>query len=257
MEKILRKIWLSEKEAKIYLAGLSNWNLTSSQFAEKTWINRTSTYDILKSLSKKWLVHKGMKSTHTFFQVLNPTELISYLERNRREYEKKIEKEKKLIQENLIELKSLENPYNIKSKIKFFEWEKGIREACEDTLTSSEPIRAYANCETLNKALPNFFPEYYSRRKEKWISISAFLTNNKWTKKECKQNKKVDRKSILIDSKKYNFSPEVNFYDNKVLIISWNEKIAILIESKEIAECFKMMYDFSWENALKAGYKIS
>jgi hypothetical protein len=50
----------------------------------------------------------------------------------------------------------------------------------------------------------------------------------------------------LIPKEKYNFSPELNVYNDKILIASWQEKMAIIIESKEIADLHKKMFDLLW-----------
>ncbi len=44
------------------------------------------------------------------------------------------------------------------------------------------------------------------------------------------------------------FSPEVNFYNNKMLFVSWEEKIAVIIESKEVADFHKMTFNLVWDN---------
>ena len=50
----------------------------------------------------------------------------------------------------------------------------------------------------------------------------------------------------LIPKSKYEFSPEMNIFDDKVLIASWREKMAIIIQSQEIADLHKKMYDLLW-----------
>jgi hypothetical protein len=56
-------------------------------------------------------------------------------------------------------------------RIKFYEGTEGLKYVYEDTLTSTESIRAYATVDDMHKALPNYFPEYYKRRANKNISI--------------------------------------------------------------------------------------
>jgi hypothetical protein len=47
------------------------------------------------------------------------------------------------------------------------------------------------------------------------------------------------RETALVPADKFNFSPEINIYDNKVMIASWREKLGIIIESSEIADAMK------------------
>jgi len=246
LEKILEKIGLTPKEIKVYLTSLHLGSQTASVLAKYTDIKRTTIYDIFDGLIKKGLATKTDKGVAIYFQVLDPQNLINYLERDKNEYIRKIEKEKEEIKDILPALKSLENPESTKPKVQFYDGEKGMRQAYEDTLSSSESIRAYANPETMHKGLPNFFPEYYLRRKNAGINIRAICPDNKITMERMRQNKKEGREIRLVKKEKYSFSPELNVYDDKVLIASWQEKMAIIIQSKEIADLLKKMYDILW-----------
>ena len=57
------------------------------------------------------------------------------------------------------------------------------------------------------------------------------------------------RTSILVPADKFYFSTETNIYDNKIMIASWREKFAVVIESKEIAEGYKKTFELAWEGA--------
>ena len=247
IEEKLRKIGLHPKEVSVYLTSLRLGSQTISVIANRSNIQRTTAYDIFKSLIKKGLASRSERAGVAYFQVLDPNNLVNYLEREKNEYVRKITKEQAEIAEIIPALKSLENPLSTKPKVKFFEGEKGMRQAYEDTLTTNEPIRAYANVEEMHKSLPNFFPEYYARRTEADIHIRCISPDNKISFERQKNDKKELRQMKLIPKKQYEFSPELNIYDNKVLIASWQEKMAIIIESKEIADLHKKMYDLLWD----------
>ena len=57
------------------------------------------------------------------------------------------------------------------------------------------------------------------------------------------------RTSVLVPLKKYGFHPEINIYDNKVMIASWREKLGITIESSEIADVMKKVFELAWAEA--------
>lgn len=248
----LRKIGFSEKEAKVYMQLIRLGAQPVSTIAQKAEINRTTTYDIITTLTRKGLISSIKKGSATYFKALDPKNLLNYLEREKVEQTKKIEKQQKEISALLPALISLENPESTKPKVTFYEGEKGMRQAYEDTLTSSETILAYANVESMHEGLPNFFPEYYQRRGvEKKIHIKAICPDNKTSKERHKKDKAENRESILIPANEYDFSPEINIYDDKVLYASWREKMAIIIKSKEIADFHKKMYKLCWAQAKK------
>lgn len=250
IQEVLKKIGFSEKEALVYLQLIRLGAQPASVISQKSEINRTTTYDIIDGLTKKGLVASIKKDGITYFKALDPKELLSYLEREKAELTKKIEKNQLEIEHILPGLISLENPESTKPKVTFYEGEKGMRQAYEDTLTSSETILAYANVEDMHKGLPNFFPDYYQRRGvQKKIHIKCIAPDNAVSKERHKKDKQENREMILIPRAKYSFSPEINVYDDKVLIASWKEKMAIIIKSKEIADFHKKMYQLCWKQA--------
>ena len=50
-------------------------------------------------------------------------------------------------------------------------------------------------------------------------------------------------------AEKFAFYPEINVYDNKVMIASWREKLGIIIESAEIADAMKKIFELAWAEA--------
>ena len=57
------------------------------------------------------------------------------------------------------------------------------------------------------------------------------------------------RETAIVPADKYYFSPEINIYDDKVMIASWKEKLGIIIESHEISDAMKKVFELSWAEA--------
>lgn len=82
------------------------------------------------------------------------------------------------------------------------------------------------------------------------MSIRAIVPKNKAWLEQAKHNKEEMRDiRYLPDS--MTFSPELNFYDNKMLVASWKEKMAIIIESKELVDLMKLSYGLLWQSLPK------
>jgi hypothetical protein len=54
-----------------------------------------------------------------------------------------------------------------------------------------------------------------------------------------------------VSPEEYAFSSEINIYDNKVVFFAIKEKFALIIESVEISDGFKKMFDLAWKNKKK------
>lgn len=248
IDNLLKSLNFSDKESKVYLALLEIGSSKASDIAEKSDLNRTSVYDILEVLLKKGIISKYKRDEATYFTAQEPKQLLNYLDREKEEKVKEIESQKKKVSELLPQLISLQNIYTTKPKVQFFEGEKGMREAYEDTLNSRGTILAYANVDTMHKGLPNFFPEYYKRRVEKKIFIKAIIPRNKLSIERAKHNQEEMRDTRFLPEENMTFSPEMNIYNNKILIASWKEKMPILIESKELADLQKLIFNITWNS---------
>lgn len=252
IKTLLEELGFMDKEAAVYMALLENGSCKASDLAKITGLNRVSTYDQLEALIKRGVVSKYKKESATFFSALDPARLLNYLDREKDELTQKIEKQKSEVQNLLPELKTMMNfARKTRPQVRFFEGEKGMREAYEDTLTSSEPIRAFANIKTMREGLPGFFPDYFKRRAAKKLSIRGIVPKNEEWLEQAKHNKE-EMRDIRYLPDEMTFSPEVNFYDDKMLIASWKEKMAIIIESKELVELMKLSYELLWKSLPEA-----
>ncbi len=244
MEEKLIAIGLSENEAKIYLALLELGKGTVSEITRKANLNRTTGYDVLDGLVAKGLASVSGKEPKQEYVAESPDRIEALLKRKLEQGEKNLEEIKNIVPE----LKSMHNVAG-RPKVRFYEGKQGLIEVYEDTLTSHETIRAYATVDDMHRALPNYFPEYYHRRASKGVAIKAIIPKTEIGKERATHNKEEMRETALIPPDKYYFSPEINIYDDKVMIASHREKLGIIIESAEIADAMKIIHDLAWAEA--------
>ncbi|PIQ68773.1 MAG: hypothetical protein COV91_02380 [Candidatus Taylorbacteria bacterium CG11_big_fil_rev_8_21_14_0_20_46_11] len=217
---------------------------TVTEISRKAGINRTTGYDILSSLANKGLVTISGKEPKSEFAAEPPEAIVTHLKKVAEQTSEHIKKAEGLIPElNLLHAKQN------RPKIKFYEGTEGLRHVYEDTLTSTEPIRAYANVDDMHKGLPNYFPEYYKRRAGKNIAIRAIVPKTPTGEERGAHDADEKREIAFVPPDKYYFSPEINIYDNKIMIASWREKLGVVIESAEIADAMKKIYELAWAEA--------
>ncbi|OGI59660.1 hypothetical protein A3C60_01800 [Candidatus Nomurabacteria bacterium RIFCSPHIGHO2_02_FULL_37_45] len=242
--KTLEFIGFSEKEVLVYLALLELGKGTVTQISRKAGINRPTGYHVLASLEVKELVRVSGKEPKQEYVAESPDQIEKLLV-------KKIESDQAFIKEArkiIPELKSMHNVSD-RPKVLFYEGKEGLEKVYEDTLTSHEEIRAYATYDDMQVALPGYFPEYFYRRAKKGISIRAIFPYTQAGIDLSGYNKEQKRETAMVPADKYYFSPEINIYDNKVMIASWKEKLGIIIESHEIADAMKKVFELAWAEA--------
>lgn len=253
IKNLLEYLNFSQKESRVYLSLLEVGSEIAAEIGKKTGLNRTTVYDILDELIQKGLVSKFKKGSKTYFQALDPKRLLNYLDREKEDQAKIIEKQKKKVQEFLPELISLQNPLSTKPKVQFFEGKFGMREAYEDTLSSKETILAYANLETMYEGLSDYFPEYFKRRAKAKIFIRAIFADNHASRECASRNQEELRATRFFPKGSLPFTPEINLYNNKMLVASWHEKMAVIIESKELVDLQKFIFEIVWNSLPRNG----
>lgn len=244
LKKSLEFIGFSEKEVLVYLALLELGRGTVTQISRRAGINRPTGYHILASLESKELIKISGKEPKQEYIAESPNQIEKLLLKKIEQDQACIDEAKKIIPE----LKSIHNVAD-RPKVLFYEGKEGLEKVYEDTLTSHETIRAYANVDEMHKALPHYFPQYYKRRAGKGIHIRAIFPDNEMGFLRHKEDSREERTSAIVPSDKFYFSPEINIYDNKIMIASWLEKLGIIIESQEIADAMKKVFELAWAEA--------
>lgn len=241
---LLLEAGLSARQADVYLALLELGRGTVSEIARIAGINRTTGYDILDSLIEKGLVSISGREPKQEYVAESPDRLAVYLESEAKAATSRV----KAVSDLIPELKSIHNVYG-RPKVMFYEGKEGLERVYEDTLTSHETILAYANVEDTEGTLPNYFPRYYKRRAEKGIGIRAIFPADSLAFDRANEDKEEARETAIVPAEEYYFSPEINIYDDKIMIASWREKLGIIIQSKEIAEAMKSIFKLAWAEA--------
>ncbi len=244
LKEFLLSLDLPEKEVNVYLVLLTMGKGTVSEITRQAGLNRTTGYDILNKLIDYGLVSISGKEPKQEYVAESPDNIIKLLE----ERKKRTQVLLKQAKQKLPELKSIHNVSD-RPRVRFYEGKQGLEDVYEDTLTAKETIRAYATVDDMHAALPDYFPKYYQRRAKKHINIRAIIPSTDIGQERASKDKEEARETALIPPDKYYFSPEINIYDNKVMIASWREKLGIIIESAEIADAMKKIYELAWAEA--------
>lgn len=248
----LQKLGLNPKEAAVYLASMELGIASPvSTIAKKANINRTTTYDILDQLVQKGVVISQTKRGGRYYEALPPAKLIAYLKEQSEKYARLANEADQLLPE-------LNTHYRLSSRprVYFYEGDEGLIRVYEETLTSSEEILAYASDQANQDAIPWYFPKYYQRRAAKKIPIRALFPDTKKDRERHSLDSQELRQSRILPKDKLDFTPEINFFDNKMMIADWKEKLGIIIESPEIVKVFKQTFELAWEASEKYHQKI-
>jgi sugar-specific transcriptional regulator TrmB len=237
LEKSLEEFGLTEKEAKTYLASLELGPATIQSIAKKSGIERVNTYYIIEKLIRDGLVSKTIRNNKSLFVAERPQILAEIMERRT-----------KKIKDLLPDLRAIAKEEK-KPSIKFFEGEAGIKSIYEDSLTSKTEILAWNNTANLEVYMADYFHDYYKRRAKKGVFIRAIVNDMPTAHEYKKLDKELLREIRIVPKEMMDIVPECYVYENKVAFMSLRERIGVLIESKDIAEAQRKIFELAWIGA--------
>lgn len=238
---------LSDKEAKAYLAILKLGLATANETAKTAGINRSSAYVVLEALRKKGLVGVSDDRKIRNYVAASPDTLL-YAARAAAEKQEKV---REGIEAVIPELKALHKDAEHKPRIRSYEGKAGLIAALGDSLNCEEKlVRIISSVEKIFKLVPDYFPEYVRQRTKKGIKMRGIHPANKIVQQLMKMDVPKLDEPILIPEEKYKAPADMAIYDNKIGYMSpENGGFSIIIESNELAEVMKSIFDMAWEEA--------
>ncbi len=237
----LRHLGLTDREIAIYKALLELGPSSIRDLADKSDVNRGSTYETLKILVNKGIVNYLPKGKRRVFQAESPDKLLDIAEQKRQNLEQTLLELKSDIIPGLNQLK----PEFSSGNVRFYEGDDGVETVLRDILQSvgRQDNKTYSviSTQALRDHIYRPFPNFTKMRIQKGISVrvlaigdggdEAELAERKWLKGEG------DASYIAI-------------YPPKVAMISLarsNYPVVVVIDSDAIAGTQQMMFDTLWK----------
>jgi len=238
LETTLQQIGLPEKQAKIYMACLELGECSIKEIARKAEIKRTTIYDIIDDMIAAGFIRTTVHGKKKRFVAAEPNDLSTI-----------IKKREVLLGQILPQLNSLNNNGKTKPKIYFYEGKDGLKEVYNDTLKYSGEFVAFGSEDVVRILGKDWIDNFIKRRIKKSIHVRAIVPKTEYLEKEIQSHDQEHlRMTKLIDIKKYPFSIEIDIYGHsKVALLSSKEETAMIIESQEIYNTMKLIFEFFWD----------
>ncbi len=244
---LLRKIGLTEGEAKVYLSLIELGTTTVGPIIDKAEISSSKVYIILEKLVQKGLVSYITKNKTKHYQAANPTKLVDFVERK----EKEILQTKK---ETIGLANELKNKTFSKQKesASIYRGYEGLKTAWGDAIEAMPTGGTYYFFSFGyggDISLQSFFRNMASALKNKRVKIKG-LAN----KREKALYKKFYSK-IGYDMRYTDFElpADTTIAGENILILSWDKKEPIVynIKSATLSRTYQHFLDQLWEAAEK------
>lgn len=250
MEKILEKIGLSEKEAKVYLAALELGQDSVQNIAKKAGVNRPTAYFIMEKLMELGLASTLEAGKKTLFVAESPKEILNILDREKQE----IENRRSEVKESMNQLLAIYNAKEGKPLVRYFEGADGL-----EALDRYGHDKMKKNAEVLGISPIDLIEEYFPERRKKSLSErikmgirSRMIYTHRNKEIAYSQNKKELREGVFIPRDTFPIDATISIYPDwgiKLFYYSKSNPYGVMIESKELAYNFKLLFELAWIGA--------
>lgn len=227
----LKELGFKNKEIAIYLAALELSSASAHEITKKAGLERTSFYDASQQLMKRGLLLQTYKGKKRYYLAADPEKLIE----EERDKIKKIEK-------SIPYLKSIYNLSGVKPKIRFYEGTEGLKEINKDMLKQRKEVLVFSTPKFLDETGQDFI----KKRVEAKIPVRIIIPASKEAIEQKKYDKEELRETKMLPQNIFTSNVRIGIYENKIFIVNHKEKFGLIIESSDVAEPLKKLFEMVW-----------
>ena len=250
--KIISQLGLTNEQANVYAFLLEQGMCPVKVISAKTGIGRALTYKILDQLIALNLAEKRENAgSITMFFPSHPQKLKEMLQLKQSE----LQQYAKNFEDIYGRLSSNYNMLLGKPNVQYHEGMAGLQQIYDDILDTNQDIQIISSPIDEREEALDLIREQNNKQKERNIRTRAItpigIQNTYATPLGQDGHFLITRKSIPAERLK--IPAQIIIYSDKVAITNFKESIlTVLIESKYIAETFKIMFEYIWGNSTDA-----
>lgn len=235
----LKKLGLSEGEAKVYLATLELGEANVHRIAQKARLKRTTVYGLVDSLKEMGLIKLTRIGKRNIYYANDPGRF------------RDIAEERTRLSESLVPaLVAIAGIGDKKPKILYFDGTEGMKNLYKETLAfPNSKISAWLSAPTFH-AEGQWFDEYYRpTRIKKKIYTQAIIPNTEATRAYHAKDTEGFHKTRLETSGKLVVESDILLFGSRyVALLSWEEMVGMVIESKKIHDTLQSIFEIHWNS---------
>jgi sugar-specific transcriptional regulator TrmB len=244
--EVLGGLGLSKTQAMLYVASLQHGILSVLELSKLTGISRQQIYEDAEKLIDFGLYEITRRRGRKYIAA-NPAKLIRF-------GKGKIEKTEAVLSELSSLLPAFESMAVAKKSkvaVKHYEGLDKLERAYDDELAASKNTEVLSFAGSIDDVF-RFFPEtYWDAWNKKFIqhdSRSRMLVHNSSAAEAtAKHDERYQRETRWLHD--FPLKANVDVFNDTVLIVSFYDETAIWIESRMLAESYRIMFNALWKTA--------
>lgn len=240
MNEALHGLGLEDKEIRIYTSLLELGEATVLTLSKKAGIKRPTAYIVLQSLEEKGLVTKTVRGKKSFFLAQHPKKLVSEAEFRLKE-----------LKEIVPQLETLFIGGTGKPRVTIYEGKERLDQSADEIFITMGEVVYMGTLKLSQEAFPRTFKkinEYATLSPE--FMIRELIDESEENIGYKNRYRSQYRDIRFIPKELLPFEVDICVFGSRTLITSvTKEYFTISIESKEIAQSFKTLFEVMWKIA--------
>ena len=244
VQKLLIELGFEQSEAETYWALLNLETVSIRKVAEKSGINRGTTYEAIKNLVSAGLVHARKSGQREYFSAESPEKIFTLIRDRSKELWQTQQQAEVLIPELLAKKARPQG----KPLVRYYEDDEGIVTILKDVIQScsrlDDPRYYVYSSKTLRKYLYRKFPGFTDKRISEGIHVQVIAIG------EGSDTEGLSARKWLLDSEGSELSSYTIIYAEKVANISISSDFTpygVVIEDSGVASMQRLLFERLWE----------
>ncbi len=234
----LQQFGLDDKESAVYLASLEIGYAPVQKIAQKAEIHRVTTYDIIEKLILKGMMDVVNKGKKRYFMAVEPEKILDSMRYK-----------EQLFTEFMPELEALQRKSGNRPKVYYYEGRKAVWNAYLDRIRHRPDLKEnlmYGSSEKLLTIFPGEYKKFTIERIASGIRAKIIVERSpSGLIEKMAAADQLREVKFLPEGKK--FSANTIIYGDRVMTVSWDSMLAVIIEDKNNADNQRVLFNLLWD----------
>ena len=231
-------IGFSKNEWIVYISILSLWKAFIADITKDVWLKRSSVINYVENLLSRGVISKIVIWKRIAYIWEKPNNILKDFIKKKENFEKK-----------LPELNNLFFQNNWPSRVRYFEWKKGILNIYTEILSQFKNIYTFISMEKILDYLGiEKLDELRSMRIKNEIKIKELIKYTDFSKKIMKNR----NTSLWLENKflpkDFSINIDLLIWWDSIAMISFEKEMWVVIENKDMADFQRNLHNFVWKS---------
>ena len=240
----LRKIGLSETEAKLYLTLLRIGASNVQKLIAETGLYKSNTYDALERMCEKGIISKVVEGKVRVYQLQKPDSLIDFIQKKKSELEQQEQIAKELAETVELTKKHIVTP----ETAIVLKGLAGIKQIYSEIINAKLDYLVFGSPKESETIIGDYYwQNLHAKQKENKIKAKMIFHKSlrSWTKL-------IPKDLIELRFLDEEFEPltETTIYGTKVAFVVWTEKpIVTIINNEHVTNSYRQIFNMLWKTS--------